>query len=108
MTLGWPTERAGEAPAVTANNAADACELSNTTGAHTECRRKNRWKLVISGGRLATWRFDGQKHTYYWRGATYTGGLSIYDKDRLELERTLRVSRRWKADLIIDELEAAV
>ncbi len=106
VTLGRSTLHAVEEPAVTIDNA-EACEASNTAETHADGGRKNRWRLVISGGRLATWRFDGQKYTYYWRGATYFGGLRIYDKDRLELQREIRVPRRWKADLIIDELEAA-
>ena len=115
VTLGWPAMQAGEDVAARANNAdlpannADAFELiDNTTGTQAEGGRKNRWKLVISGGRLATWRFDGQKHIYYWRGATYFGGLRIYNKDSLKKERELRAPTRWKADIIIDELERAV
>ncbi len=107
VTLGWPTKRAGEEGAATENNAG-AFELSNTTGMHVESGRKSRWKLVISGWRLATWRFDGQKHTYLWRGATHFRGLRIYDKDPLKLKRELRVPTRWKAGMIIDELEDAV
>jgi hypothetical protein len=114
VTLGWPTMQAGEDVAGRANNAdarannADAFEAVTTTGTQAAGGGKNRWRLVISGGRLATWRFDGQKHIYYWRGATYFGGLRIYNKDSLKKERELRVSTRWKADIIIDTLECAV